>query len=197
MFMPMYGNATGQFLGVKETMGYIMPQNEPEETFLSYGFSSEHSNKLLCFPKQPMPNIFRGTNFNRHKLQTFAENKAKKSNLFFYLPSITDKKESINRYKDQVSLVPVTSSIDDIAQFSPEGYVFDPIHLDQTGEMCENARATLYAYFQNVAKVSNANLIQKVYALIKEKNIDHASLKWAPSMPQAKINYSRFSSGFC
>ena len=71
MFMPMYGNATGQFLGVKETMGYIMLQNEPEETFLSYGFSSEHSNKLLCFPKQPMPNIFRGTNFNSHKLQTF------------------------------------------------------------------------------------------------------------------------------
>ena len=76
------------------------------------------------------------------------------------------------------------------------GYEFDPSHLDQAGENCENTRETLYSYFQNVAKVSNANLIQNVYALIKKKNIDHASLKWAPSVPQAKVNYSKFSLSF-
>ena len=177
MFVPMYDNATGQFLGVKETLGYIMLRDEPEETFLTYGFSAEYSGILFCHSKQPMPNIFRGTSFNSHKLQTFAKNKVKKSDLFFYLPSITDRKEPINRYKDQVSLVRVTSTIAHISQFPPEGYIFDPIHLDQAGDVCANARATLYAYFQNVCKVSNANLIQNVYALIKEKKIYHASLK--------------------
>ena len=149
MYTPMYDNVNGNFLGVKETLGYIMLRNEPEETFLTYGFSAEHSNILFCFSKQPMPNIFRGTAFNSHKLETFAENKAKRSNLFFYLPFITDRKEAINRYKDQVSLVPVTPTA------------------------CANARLTLYRHFADVCKVSNANLMQNVYALIKDKSIDH------------------------
>ena len=46
-----------------------------------------------------------------------------------------------------------------------------------------------------MCKVSNTNLIQNVYALIKEKKIDHASLKWGASMPQAEVDYGRFSLG--
>ena len=107
-----------------------------------------------------------------------------------------DRKETINRYKDQVSLVPVTSRIAEIAKFAPENYDFNPLYLDQDGEACANARTTLYRYFHNVCKVSNANLIQNVYALIKEKKIDHASLKWGVSMPQSKVDYSKFSLGF-
>ena len=44
MFVPIYNNTTGQFLGVKETLVYIMPRNEPKESF--------------CFSKQAMPNVF-------------------------------------------------------------------------------------------------------------------------------------------
>ena len=120
------------------------------------------------------------------------------SDLFFYLPSITDRKEDINRYKDQVSLVPVTSTIVDICKFAPEGYEFDPSHLDQSivGEACTNARLTLYRYFANACKVSNANLMQDVYALIKDKKISHSSLKWGTSMPQSKVDCEKFSLGF-
>ena len=71
----MYDGATGQFLGVKEGIGYIMIRNEEEETFLSYGYSSEHWNVLYCHSKQPISNIFRGTSFNTHKLQNHLENK--------------------------------------------------------------------------------------------------------------------------
>ena len=169
IYMSMYDTVTGQFLGVKEGIRYIMVRNEEEETFLSYGYSSEHSTVLYCHSKQPIPNIFRGTSFNIHKLQTYLENKSKRSDLCFYLPTITDRKEDINRYKKMVSLVPVSSSIEDIGTFSPEGYKFDPSHLDQVGENRDNARETLYSYFQNVAKVSNANLIQNVYALMKKR----------------------------
>ena len=193
MYMPMYDNTTGKFLGVKECVGYIMIRNEEEETFLSYGYSSEHSSTLYCHSKQPIPNIFRGAAFNTHKLPTYLENRSQKSNVCFYLPSITDRKEAINKYKDMFSLVPVTSSISDISAFSPEDYFFDPSHLDQVGKNLECARETLYAYFKNFAKVSNSNLIQNVYALMKKKGIDHSSLKWAPSMPQSKVDYSKFS----
>ena len=193
IYLPIYDTTTGQFLGVKEGVGYIMVRNEVEETFLSYGFSSEHSSVLYCHSKQPIPNIFRGTSFNTHKFQTYLENTSKRSDLYFYLPTITDRKEDINRYKSMVSLVLVTSSVADIGTFSPEGYKFDPSHLDQAGKNRDCARETLYSYFQNVAKVFNANLIQNVYALIKKKKIDHSTLKWAPSMSQSKANYSKFS----
>ena len=196
MFMPMYDNATGEFLGVKETLGYIMIRNEPEESFLTYAFSAEHSNKLFCFSKQPIPNIFKGTAFHAHKLQTYADNKAKRSNVFFYLPSITDRKESINRYRDQVSLVPVASTIAEISKFSPENYDFEPAHLEQPGEEYSNAKLTLYRYLKNASRVSNSNLIQNVYALIKKKNIDHASLKWGLSMPKSKVDFGKFCAGF-
>ena len=99
IYMPMYETVTGQFLGVKEGIGYIMVRNEEEETFLSYGYSSEHSNVLYCHSKQPISDIFRGTSFTTHKLQTYLKNKSKRSDLCFYLPTITDRKEDINRYK--------------------------------------------------------------------------------------------------
>ena len=51
MFVPIYDNTTGQFLGVKETLGYIMVRNEPEESFLTYGHSAEHSAILFCYSK--------------------------------------------------------------------------------------------------------------------------------------------------
>ena len=196
IFRPMYDNSNGQFLGVKESLGYIMIRNEEDETFLSYGYSTEHSAMLYCHSKQTMPNIFRGTAFNTHKLTTYLENKAVKSNICFYLPAITDRKEAVNKYKDMVSLVPVTSTIKEISDFSPDGYTFIPSHLNEGGKNMENGRETLYSYFKNVAKVSNSNLIQNIYALIKKKGIDHSSLKWAPSMPQGKIDYSKFELGY-
>ena len=68
-----------------------------------------------------------------------------------------------------VSLIPVISTISDISVFSPEGYKLNPKHLDQEGKNLECARETLYACFKNVAKVSNSNLIQNTYALMKKK----------------------------
>ena len=63
-------------------------------------------------------------------------------------------------------------------------------------EACANARLTLYRYFANACKVSNANLMQNVYALIKDKKTEHSTLKWGASMPQSKVDYEKFSLGF-
>ena len=193
MFVPEYDRNNGKFLDVKETLGYIMLRNEAEEIFFTYGYKAEHSNILCCYSMQPMPNIFRGTSFNSHKLIL-----TKSSNLFFSLPSITDRKEQINRYKEQVSLVPVSSTIADFEIFATEGYSFNPLHLNLSpeDESCKNARLTLHGYLANTCKVSNANLMQNVYALMKEKDIDQKTLKWGASMPQSKVGYGKFSMGF-
>ena len=169
IYSPSYDLHSGEFLGINEAVGYIMLRNQEEEVFLSYGYSEEHSSTLFCYQKQPMPNIFRGTAFNSHRLSTHLENKSTMSNICFYLPSITDRKEDINRYKSMVSLLPVTSTIADINAFSPDGYDFNPKHLNEVGKNQTYARETLYSFFKNVAKVSNSNLVQNVYALLKKK----------------------------
>ena len=48
MYLPMYDTATRKFLGIKESVGYIMIRNQEEEVFLSYGYSSEHEATLFC-----------------------------------------------------------------------------------------------------------------------------------------------------
>ena len=75
-----------------------MLRNDEHETFFTYGYSAEHANILFCYSKQCMPNVFKATAFNTRKLQNIAEAKEGRSDIFFYLPSITDRKESINRY---------------------------------------------------------------------------------------------------
>ena len=198
MYAPDYDHQSGKFLGVKENLAYIMIRNEEHETFFTYGFSAEHVSILFCYSRQCMPNVFKGTSFNTHKLQNIAEAKEGMSDIFFYLPSITDRKESVNRYRDQVYLVPVTCTLADTSKFSPEGYSFNPVDLDKDEETeeCSSARQTVIEFFRNAAKFSNSNFIQNVYALIKEKNIDHFTLKWAPSIPQSKVDMGRFSTSF-
>ena len=193
IYLPTYDLATGDFWGINEAVGYIMLRNQEEEVFLSYGYSKEHASTLFCYQKQPMPNVFRGTAFNSHRLSTHLENKSLMSDICFYLPSITDRKEDINRYKSMVSLLPVTSTIKDISAFLPDGYNFNPKHLDEPGKNLASARETLYSYFKNVAKVSNSNLVQNVYAFMKKKGIPHSAVKWAKSLPQAKADYSQYN----
>ena len=198
MYAPDYDHQSGKFLRVKENLAYIMIRNEEQETFFIYGFSAEHASILFCCSRQCIPNGFKGTAFNTHKLQNIAEAKEGMSDIFFYLPSITDRKKSVNRYRDQVYLAPVSCTLSDICKFSPEGYSFNPAHLDmhEETEECHSARQTVIEFFRNAVKFSNSNLIQNVYTLIKEKSIDHSALKWADSMPQIKVDMGRFSTSF-
>ena len=175
-----------------------MLRNEEQETFFSYDFSAEHASILHCYSRQSMSNVFKGAAFNKHKLQNYAESKARMSDIFFYLPSISDRKEEINRYRDQAALVPVTCTSADISKFAPEGYEFNPSDLDRESEKkaCCSARQAMYEFFKNAVKFSNSNLTQNVYALIKNKNIDQSTLKWASSMSQSKVDMGRFSNSF-
>ena len=192
IYAPSYDRSTGEFLGIDEKVGYIMLRNVEDEVFFSYGYSEEHATVLFCHQKQSIPNEFRGTAFNSHRLNTYLENKAIMSDICFYLPSITDRKEDINRYKTMVSLTPVTCNISDINAFSPEEYNFNPKHLDEDGKNQKCARETLYSFFKNVAKVSNSNLVQNVHTLLKKKGIPHDSVKWAKSLSHAKADFSKF-----
>ena len=119
LYSPSYDREQGKFLVVKECLAYIMLRGYEDETFFTYVFDPKKSSLLYCYAKQLMPNIFQGTAFNGHNLLNVAEAKEICSKVLFYLPSIVDRKEKINQYKDQVLLIPVNCTINDLNGFSP------------------------------------------------------------------------------
>ena len=140
MYVPLYDNNDGRFLGIKEIAGYVMLRGDKGETFWIYGYSEEKSNILYCIAKQPMPNVFKGTVFKVYGNEMLSErNRNEFSKIFFYLPSITDRKEKINQYRDQVSLMPADCKYERFADFTPLGYVYDPSHLQPNHAENNNA----------------------------------------------------------
>ena len=197
MYVPLCDNNDGRFQGVEETVGYIMLRGDRDEFFWTYSFSEEKSNILYCSAKQPMPNVFKGTVSNAYGNEMLNErDRNDYSKIFFYLPSITDRKEKINQYRDQVSLTPIDCKYESFGDFAPSCYQFDPSHLRLDHVKYADARATTYAFFKKSINISNSNLIQNVYSLMQAKKIDHSDLKWEPSMPQCKRDSEKFKLGY-
>ena len=199
LYSPSYEREQGRFLGIKECLAYIMIRGYEQESFYTYGFDPKKSSILYYHSRQLMPNVFKGTAFNCHDLLSVAESKSTLSNVFFFLPSITDRKEEVNRYKDQVALVPITFTIEDFSKFSPrEDYVFNPADLDADleSEKAKLATQTVEKWFHTAARMSNNNLQQNVFALIKQKGLNQDELEWASSLPQSKVEKGKFALGF-
>ena len=128
MFRPRYDTVTGHFHGLYETLGYIMVSGDEDEHFLDYGFSKQNSKILHSYHKKRMPNSFSGTFFNRHRIQV--ESGALNTNflrIYYFLPSITDRVEEINRHMGSVNVLPI-----DISEeiFEVDGMPFDPSKVD-------------------------------------------------------------------
>ena len=197
LYSPLYDGEQGRFLGLKECKAYVMIRGSKDECFYTYGFDPKKSNLLYCHSKQLMPNVFKGTAFNCHNLLNLAEAKNTMSNLFFYLPSITDRKESVNQYKSQMSLVPVTTDLEDFSKFSPrEDYKFNPSDLDSETPERSLAVENVENWFRHAAKFSNNNLLQNTFALIKKDNLNQDELEWTDSLPQSKADKNKFQLGF-
>ena len=195
LYSPSYDRDQGRFLGIKECVAYIMIRGYEDECFYTYGFDPKKSSLLYCYSKQLMPNVFKGTAFNCHDLLNVAESKTTLSNIFFYLPSITDRKEGINQYKDQVALVPITFNLEDFSKFSPrEDYQFNPADLDAEigNERASLASKTVENWFHHAAKMSNNNMLQNVFALLKKEGLNQDELEWAPSLAQSMAEKGKF-----
>ena len=108
IYRPKYDTVTGTFLGLYKPLGYLNVRGDPNEHFLDYGFCKENSKTLYSHHKRRIPSSFSGTFFNRHKVQfesgglqtTFSE-------VYYFLPSTTDRSEEINKHLGCVNLSPI------------------------------------------------------------------------------------------
>ena len=79
--------------------------------------------------KKRIPSLFSGTFFNRHKLRFESGGlQTTYSNVYYFVPSTTDRSEEVNRYLGSVNLSPIDTTK---SAFETENNVsFDPSKLD-------------------------------------------------------------------
>ena len=165
-----YEIETGQFKGIREQLAFIVLRGDDDETFLSYGFNKIKSKLLYSFSKQQIPNAFVSVAFKKHFEQIMSDgnDRNETSSLFYFLPSVSDRKEEINQHKNNVSLSPVDITVDFIESFSVEKVSFRPDLLDSSDEKERKPQTEmLYGLFKHMATVSNQNL---------ERNIVHLNI---------------------
>ena len=164
----MYDMQTGNFKGIREQLAFIVLRGDADEIFFSYGFDKVKSKLLYSFSKQQIPNAFVSVAFKNHFNQIMNKKTESSSSLFYFLPSISDRKEEINQYKNSVSLHPVDITLDLIESFSVEKTRFKPDLLNSSDEKQRKPQTEmLYGLFKYIAMMSNQNL---------ERNIAHLNI---------------------
>ena len=122
-----YDLETGEFKGVRLQLAFIILRGDEQELFLSYGFDKSKSKVLYSYSKQQIPDAFVSTSYKKHFNEIMNEKRNEDaSSLFYFLPSISDRKESINQWKNNPSLVPIDFTIDFIQSFSTQSEKFRP-----------------------------------------------------------------------
>ena len=108
MVRPSYDWERGKFGGFYETIGFLVVGGSPLEVFLKYGYDKEKLKLLHSHYRRKTPNSFSGTIFNCHRsMIESGEVVSEMSNIFFFLRSITDRSEEINKYLNNVSISPI------------------------------------------------------------------------------------------
>ena len=104
-YVLIYNNKTGEFKGIQNWLVFIRVRGDEDKMYLSYRYDEDKSSVLYSNVKQILPNIFQGTFFKKHNPMLLDQRAVQEySELFFFLPSTTDRKEKINQFQKNVSL---------------------------------------------------------------------------------------------
>ena len=116
-----YDLETGEFKGIRTMLAYIVLRGDKDEIFFSYGYEKSKSKILYSYSKQQIPDAFLSTSFKKYFNEIMNEKRDENSSsLFYFLPSITDRKETINQWKNNTSLTSIGLTIDFIESFSED-----------------------------------------------------------------------------
>ena len=176
-----YDLETGNFKGLRAILTYIVLRGDSDEVFFSYGYSKAKSSVLYSYAKQQIPDTFIATSFKRHFQEVVNEKRNEDySKMFYYLPSISDRKEEINQYKSNVSLVPTDVTLEFINSFSSEKQYNFQLNLlnSQDEKVREPHVKVLRELFKHIASYNNQNLERNIMYLNTKENRSSSDMEW-------------------
>ena len=189
-----YDLATGEFNGITEQLAYIVLRGQ-HEIFFSYGYDKSKSQILYSYSKNQIPDAFVSTAFLRHFSEVVNEKKEKEylSSLFFFLPSITDRKEEINQWKNNPNLTQIDFTIEFIQKFSSKKAKFEPHLLNSLDEKEREPQIEMmYGLFKHMAQYSNQNLSRNVTYLNSELKKNINEMEWSIGSSNSKFDSKKF-----
>ena len=164
---PLYDKDTAKFNGLETRVALIMVRGDENELFLSYGFDPDNSKQLYSSFKREIPNVLESTSFKKFNEYLLSTDKGDYSTMFYFLPSITDRKEKINQFKSNVQLYPVSVQYDEFSDYNKDKRPFFPQHLESDDSKLRSlARETVVNYMKHIANYSNSNLKRNAKSLI-------------------------------
>ena len=102
---PRYDPTTDDFLGLYETVSFLVVRGDEEGHFLNYKYDDNKSKLLYSFYKRRITNLFREMMFKRNRIMfDGVESNTNFSKISFSLPSNMDKSEEINQYMNCVNI---------------------------------------------------------------------------------------------
>ena len=190
-----YDLESGDFRGIREQIAFIVLRGDADEIFLSHGYNKTKSTVVYSFSKEQIPNAFVSVAFKKHFDEIVNESSSSsktdvKSSLFYFLPSISDRKESVNQFKNNVSLMPCDVSVELIESFSPlKDVSFKPDLLNSVNkEERKPQTEMLYGLFKHIAQISNQNLERNIVHLNLLQNQSASEMEWS----NKKFDSSKF-----
>ena len=178
-----YDLETGDFKGIRLMLAYIVLRGDQEEIFFSYGYDKNKSKILYSYSKQQIPDAFISTAFKKHFNEIMNEKRDENSStLFYFLPSISDRKEAINQWKNNPLLVSIDFNIDFIESFSKQQEKFRPDLLNSIDSNLRDPQVDmLHNVFNHIAQVSNQNLERNIAYLNLKQNRSSNDMEWSSS----------------
>ena len=178
-----YDLESGEFKGLRLLLAYIILRGDEDEIFFSYGYDKSKSKLLYSYSKQQIPDAFISPSFKKHFHEIINEKRDENSSsLFYFLPSISDRKESINQWKNNVSLVPIDFTIEFIQSFSDQQEKFQPDLLNSSDSKLREPQVNmLRGVFKHIAQISNQNLERNIAYLNLKQNRSSNDMEWSSS----------------
>ena len=195
-YRPRYDRDSGKFLGLYETVGFLVVRRDPFEIFLSYGYYNEKSKILYSDFKRKIPCSFSSTLFSPHIKLIERTDNLQMSQLFFCLPSITDRKESLKQYFKNVNIRLIDEDKKKLDTLS--GETFDPSKL---GSKSPKMRSVVMSTLKEIASILNSNLKKNADTLTCKEKISNESVEWVDvvncSIPEKFKKQNVLSSKVC
>ena len=118
---------------------------------------------LYSHYRRRIPNSISGTIFNHHRAMIgTGEIDSESSNIYFFLPSVSDRSEDINIYLRNVSISPIDITQKQYKDWA--GCSFNPAKLDLLAAVIQCLRHT--------NDISNSNLVKNVDAFLYQKEVE-------------------------
>ena len=115
--------------------------------------------------------------FNHHIKLIESSDNLEMSQLFFFLPSITDRKENLNQYLKSVNITSVNVKKKQLDTLC--GETFNPSKLDSKSP---KMRSAVISALKESAFISNSNLKRNADTLMCTENISDESVEWLGSV---------------